>query len=168
MLSLPTRNERIGAYKFLKIVVEWSGKNNQKIFSKKLARLKKSCTFAPANRMRGENKKEWHVHRHIELTAQNYSDVILKIRESKIFRVNWKQPSDLNRIKQDRAIYQTIYDEEFDPGSGWTLAAGLTHASRGVEGACSFETGARVRNAYAIYLVQGNSPEKFGLMPHSI
>ena len=23
-------------------------------------------------------------------------------------------------------------DEEFDPGSGWTLAAGLTHASRGV------------------------------------
>ena len=30
------------------------------------------------------------------------------------------------------------------------------------------ETGARVRNAYAIYLLQGNSPEKFGLMPHSI
>ncbi len=25
-------------------------------------------------------------------------------------------------------------DEEFDPGSGWTLAAGLTHASRGVTG----------------------------------
>ena len=30
------------------------------------------------------------------------------------------------------------------------------------------ETGARVRNAYAIYLLQGNSPEKFGLMPHGI
>jgi hypothetical protein len=30
------------------------------------------------------------------------------------------------------------------------------------------ETGARVRNAYAIYLVQGNSPEKFGLMPHGV
>ena len=25
-----------------------------------------------------------------------------------------------------------FYNEEFDPGSGWTLAAGLTHASRGV------------------------------------
>ena len=25
-----------------------------------------------------------------------------------------------------------IYNEEFDPGSGWTLATGLTHASRGV------------------------------------
>ena len=23
------------------------------------------------------------------------------------------------------------YNEEFDPGSGWTLATGLTHASRG-------------------------------------
>jgi hypothetical protein len=30
------------------------------------------------------------------------------------------------------------------------------------------ETGARVRNAYATYLLQGNSPEKFGLMPHGI
>lgn len=30
------------------------------------------------------------------------------------------------------------------------------------------ETGARVRNAYAIYLLQGDSPEKFGLIPHSI
>ncbi len=27
-------------------------------------------------------------------------------------------------------------------------------------------TGARVRNAYGTYLCQGNSPEKFGLMPH--
>ena len=24
-----------------------------------------------------------------------------------------------------------LYNEELDPGSGWTLAAGLTHASRG-------------------------------------
>ena len=27
-----------------------------------------------------------------------------------------------------------IYNGEFDPGSGWTLAAGLIHASRGVTG----------------------------------
>ena len=39
-----------------------------------------------------------------------------------------------------------------------------------VEGYSSseLETGARVRNAYAIYLLQRDSPEKFGLMPHSI
>ena len=77
---MPTRNERIGKYKFLKILGKWSGKNKQKIFSKKLARLKKSCTFAPANRMRGEQKKEWHVHRHIELTAQICSNTDLKIK----------------------------------------------------------------------------------------
>ena len=27
-------------------------------------------------------------------------------------------------------------------------------------------TGARVRNAYATYPIQGDSPEKFGLIPH--
>ncbi len=30
------------------------------------------------------------------------------------------------------------------------------------------ETGARVRNAYAICLSQRDSPEKFGLIPHSV
>ena len=30
------------------------------------------------------------------------------------------------------------------------------------------ETGARVRNAYATYLLQGDSPKKFGLIPHNI
>ena len=29
-------------------------------------------------------------------------------------------------------------------------------------------SGARVRNAYATYLLQGDSPKKFGLIPHSI
>ena len=39
-----------------------------------------------------------------------------------------------------------------------------------VEGYSSseLETGARVRNAYAIYLLQRDSPEKFGLIPHSM
>ena len=29
-------------------------------------------------------------------------------------------------------------------------------------------TGARVRNAYATYLIQRDSPEKFGLIPYGI
>ena len=41
-----------------------------------------------------------------------------------------------------------------------------TCKSRGI--VAILETGARVRNAYAIYLLQGNSPEKFGLIPHSM
>ncbi len=43
-----------------------------------------------------------------------------------------------------------------------------TCKSRGNIVLAQMTTGARVRNAYAIYLLQGNSPEKFGLMPHSI
>ena len=30
------------------------------------------------------------------------------------------------------------------------------------------ETGARVRNAYIIYLIQRDSPKKFGLIPYGI
>ena len=45
-----------------------------------------------------------------------------------------------------------FYNEEFDPGSGWTLATGLTHASRGAafHFACKVKmaTGARVSNTY--------------------
>ena len=41
-----------------------------------------------------------------------------------------------------------------------------TCKSRGI--VAILETGARVRNAYAIYLVQRDSPEKFGLIPYSI
>ncbi len=29
------------------------------------------------------------------------------------------------------SVSNNIYNGEFDPGSGWTLAAGLIHASRG-------------------------------------
>ncbi len=51
-------------------------------------------------------------------------------------------------------IFNFLYNEEFDPGSGWTLAAGLTHASRGVTISSNRKatTGARVSNAYATYL----------------
>ena len=33
--------------------------------------------------------------------------------------------------RSDRLLEYKYYSEEFDPGSGWTLATGLTHASRG-------------------------------------
>ena len=117
--------------------------------------------------MRGEQKKN---DTFIDILNWQHKFVaiqIWKLRESKIFRILLKRLATwIENISW--FINLTTYDEEFDPGSGWTLAAGLTHASRGVEGACFFETGARVRNAYAIYLIQGNSPEKFGLMPHGI
>ena len=61
-----------------------------------------------------------------------------------------------------------FYNEEFDPGSGWTLATGLTHASRGVTGisACTvvLTTGARVSNAYPTFPWVVHSPAKVGLI----
>ena len=42
-----------------------------------------------------------------------------------------------------------------------------TCKSRGREILVFPETGERVRNAYATYLYQGDSPEKFGLIPHN-
>ena len=48
--------------------------------------------------------------------------------------------SDYNNKKREirteswTELKWNFYDEEFDPGSGWTLATGLTHASRGVAG----------------------------------
>ena len=48
----------------------------------------------------------------------------------------WIRSIKLRRPEQSKNIILTddkkyFYNEEFDPGSGWTLATGLTHASRG-------------------------------------
>ena len=67
-----------------------------------------------------------------------------------------------NIHEQDKQIF---YNEEFDPGSGWTLAIGLTHASRGAARLRMVATGARVSNTYATYLLHGDNPEKSGLIP---
>ena len=65
-----------------------------------------------------------------------------------------------------------IYNGEFDPGSGWTLATGLTHASRGETAlsACALRTstGARVSNAYPTFPLLWYSPAKVGLIPDVI
>ena len=55
-----------------------------------------------------------------------------------IWKTSWIKDS---RSEQDNkflpCIYgvgneiKKLYNGEFDPGSGWTLATGLTHASRG-------------------------------------
>ena len=68
-----------------------------------------------------------------------------------------------------RFLYMIFYNGEFDPGSGWTLAIGLTHASRGETAlcACTFwtSTGARVSIAYPTFPPLGDTPLKDGLIP---
>ena len=63
-----------------------------------------------------------------------------------------------------------FYNEEFDPGSGWTLATGLTHASRGAAqgGNTWVATGARVSNTYPTFPLLGHSPSKDGLTPDGL
>ena len=61
---------------------------------------------------------------------------------------------------------------EFDPGSGWTLAACLTHASRTRYFDWSFRmdsylpSGGRVSNAWVTCLIQGDSSWKRLVIPH--
>ena len=65
-----------------------------------------------------------------------------------------------------------FYNGEFDPGSGWTLATGLTHASRGetTSKACFWwaSTGARVSNAYPTCPPLGDNLAKVRLIPNDI
>ena len=64
---------------------------------------------------------------------------------------------------------KNYYNGEFDPGSGWTLAAGLIHASRTVSMvAILYESDVRVRNTYATYPLQADSSGKLELTRHNI
>ena len=62
---------------------------------------------------------------------------------------------------------------EFDPGSGWTLAACLTHASRtkhlrqiSSDWSRLWLSGGRVSNAWVTCLIQGDSSWKRLVIPH--
>lgn len=63
---------------------------------------------------------------------------------------------------------------EFDPGSGQTLAACLTHASRTDEADRTFRSedgqvsGGWVSNAWGTYPQAGNNREKLRLIPHKV
>ena len=88
-------------------------------------------------------------------------------RESRSTRVEIHETHDPARIK---ISVNNFYHEEFDPGSGWTLATGLTHASRGAAGSSNTSpaTGARVSNTCATNPVPGDNPRKRGLTSHNI
>ena|GEM_PF-3167626 len=60
---------------------------------------------------------------------------------------------------------QTNLNGEFDPGSGRTLAACLTHASRTVKGACSRISGERVSNTWATCPRLWDNSSKEALIP---
>ena len=61
-----------------------------------------------------------------------------------------------------------FFHGEFDPGSGRTLAACLTHASRARKFLREFPSGGRVSNTWATCLIEGDSLPKGRLIPHKV
>ena len=152
---------------------------------------KKSCTFALAfGKQHGDPRKQRRslTTFHTDKAVQHVFIVLMKLwsiesKELYIETVNrlffWRYDSFfINRfwaaiIKQTICTFGTytykIYNEEFDPGSGWTLATGLTHASRGVFwGLLKKTTGARVSNAYPTCHSYWDSLSKERLIPNNI
>ena len=86
-----------------------------------------------------------------------------KLKQSKKeARENSSEKGISRRVTPDGRDIQ--FFREFDPGSGLTLAACITHSSRTE---CSNTlSGGRVSNAWAIYLQVGNNNRKQLLIPH--
>ena len=100
--------------------------NFQKNVAKKFGGNEKMSTFAIPNEKRGTWDLRFGTEKFIEKTDLLYKKQVPRknnLSRSVNFFGNYKCQDKLRDLK--------IYNEEFDPGSGWTLAAGLTHASRG-------------------------------------
>ena len=61
-----------------------------------------------------------------------------------------------------------VFDGEFDPGSGRTLAACLTHASRAERPLRGYSSGERVSNTWVICPRHRNNQWKRWLMPDDV
>src|SRR6478736_10573077 len=62
-------------------------------------------------------------------------------------------------------VWLYAFDGEFDPGSGRTLAACLTHASRTERPACGYSSGERVSNTWVTCPQLRDNSGKPGLIP---
>ena len=111
---------------FLERLALWSSRkrNFEKSF-KKVWKLKNNAYLCSPVRKTGSRKRIWEVHWKDCFTVQEASTEKYNLSRS----VNSFER--IISVSDKLEIYKKLYNEEFDPGSGWTLAAGLTHASRG-------------------------------------
>ena len=110
-------------------------------FSSKYLHGTKICrTFALASLKNGATKKRSlnRLHKTVEVVQEastHYKYIVwcLGRRYEPIqFRgLRAAHTSDASLSFSEQILSYNIYNGEFDPGSGWTLATGLTHASRG-------------------------------------
>src|SRR5438309_8620430 len=70
----------------------------------------------------------------------------------------------LQRVDDDLRVTSTDFVGEFDPGSGRTLAACLTHASRAVRPLWGYTSGERVSNTWVTCPLLWDKPGKLGLI----
>ena len=86
----------------------------------------------------------------------------------------WAHTRKSIRAKQARQTILTAeavwiqFVREFDPGSGWTLAACITHSSRTVIALRGMISGGRVSNAWATCPCVGDTVWKRTLIPHNV
>src|SRR5215213_6948366 len=89
-------------------------------------------------------------------SARISADLLIPVGATKI-----QPPIDRKPL---RRITQGLHGE-FDPGSGRTLAACLTHASRAERPLRGYSSGERVSNTWATYLSYRDTPGKPGSIP---
>ena len=97
-------------------------KNFSKKFQKDLVVSKICFIFATA----------FHSKTEMDFWKRFFDLLVTKLRESVVFICQF--PFGKRGSQDSNDTFNIFYNGEFDPGSGWTLAAGLTHASRGAAG----------------------------------
>ena len=139
--------------------------------------LCQSCVWEIQKKRRGSSEKEpWKLN----------SNATLKIPK-KLYRkflaiegINSEEQSEKSQILKDskkgsqsNLVRIKTFIWEFDPGSGWTLAACLTHASRTETLRCGdfgqslwCFSGGRVSNAWVTWPTLGDNSWKRLLIPH--
>ena len=135
----------------------WRGKRLKKEAE---AKLKKACKINTLSKLNLDNwtmKQPWNFQKTAK--AEKFQRTCERSHTLKTVR---KNKCD-SKTKSQCLSGQTNLIWEFDPGSGWTLAACLTHASR-TEFICgSFRmegyklSGGRVSNAWVTCLIQGDN-----------
>ena len=148
--------ERERRYKMMKQT--FRKKSSGIIWKFKIKVLIFAATFAKRKR-----QKSSLIDLHNSTSSTSIGEEILRINT--VNRV-WLWTT-INGFRSEDMI-NNLNNEEFDPGSGWTLATGLTHASRGAAGSSNTSpaTGARVSNTCATNPVPGDNPRKRGLTSH--
>ena len=118
-------------------------KKLRKKFRKKLEDVRKTpylCNRFPLENGSVKKSDLWRdLHKQYSSTRAKLETVSGKTKEPSVLIYignellirNPDRANDRLYSARDTVIKRYFYNEEFDPGSGWTLATGLTHASRG-------------------------------------